>query len=463
MKHLSWYPFQRIGFAGLAFCLGLLPIALVGEVTGAGPMLLSQTGCGRATAYWEQNKIVTVGDLTHVVWLDSDRCGFKVRGRTLDRISGIWSDLITIGDAQDNHGGPGLTVDSQGYIHIVYYPHHGTFRYRRSLHPNDLTAWLPELTFGEGLSFPSLICGPDDTLFLTARRGFQDAEGNPIETRPVEQELWTKPADGAWRKTGVLLRSRYPGYAQFATALSWGLDHRTIHLNCRIYEGNPFTRDSITNTIGYMRSMDGGQSWHKSDGTPITLPANADNIEALALNHGADGLKLNSGALAVDREDQLHIPYTEETPISSRLYLASLAPGSGWLRRDLSCYLPAAAKDWKVTLSMGGGMTFSDSGRATIIAVVLNPPLEDRTLQGEWGHRTTEVVRLWSDDGLQSFQSEFLSPPDATETHWLPNIERQTGHNQVPPEAGIIYTAGGPGAHVLDLEPNNHVWWRPGG
>ncbi len=32
--------------------------------------ILSKDGCGRATAYSEFNKIVTVGKKTHVAWLD---------------------------------------------------------------------------------------------------------------------------------------------------------------------------------------------------------------------------------------------------------------------------------------------------------------------------------------------------------------------------------------------------------
>ncbi|GIT28271.1 MAG: hypothetical protein Ct9H300mP1_03170 [Planctomycetaceae bacterium] len=47
--------------------------------------LLSRSGSGRATAYAEANKIVTVGDKTHVTWLDSVKDGFRVRVRTLDR------------------------------------------------------------------------------------------------------------------------------------------------------------------------------------------------------------------------------------------------------------------------------------------------------------------------------------------------------------------------------------------
>ena len=47
--------------------------------------ILSAHGCGRATAYPQENKIVTLDDRVHVAWLDSVADGFRVRIRTLDR------------------------------------------------------------------------------------------------------------------------------------------------------------------------------------------------------------------------------------------------------------------------------------------------------------------------------------------------------------------------------------------
>src|SRR3954467_9553799 len=44
---------------------------------------LSAAGSGRATGYAEASKIVTVGDRTHVTWLDATPEGFRVRIRTL--------------------------------------------------------------------------------------------------------------------------------------------------------------------------------------------------------------------------------------------------------------------------------------------------------------------------------------------------------------------------------------------
>lgn len=128
--------------------------------------VLAADGCGRATGYAETNKIVTLDGKTHVTWLDSVAEGFRVRIRTFTHATGQWSPTITVGDAHDNHGGPALAVDSKGYLHIVYYPHHHPFRYRHSLRPNDAAEWSEETQIGERCTYPTLMVGPDDTLCI---------------------------------------------------------------------------------------------------------------------------------------------------------------------------------------------------------------------------------------------------------------------------------------------------------
>ena len=97
-----------------------------------------------------------------------------MRVRTLDRRTGDWSPTATVGEAYDNHGGPALTIDSSGFLHIVYYPHHHAMRYRKSKRPNDASEWGEEVLIGEGLTYPTFVCGQDDTLYLSGRRRFRD-------------------------------------------------------------------------------------------------------------------------------------------------------------------------------------------------------------------------------------------------------------------------------------------------
>ena len=89
------------------------------------------------------------------------------------------SDRAAAGEYED-HGGPAVTVDSEGYLHVVYFPHHHAMRYRRSKRPNETVEWEDEIQFGERLTYPTLMCGPDNTLLLTARRSFPGRRSGPL-------------------------------------------------------------------------------------------------------------------------------------------------------------------------------------------------------------------------------------------------------------------------------------------
>ena len=52
-----------------------------------------------------------------------------------------------------------------------------------------------------------------------------------------------------------------------------------------------------------------------------------------------------------------------------------------------------------------------------------------------------------------------LASPTAKEARWLPNLEKPTGFNEVPPHPGMVYTEGVAGAGLGDVL-RNRVWWR---
>ncbi|MHC4181069.1 MAG: BNR-4 repeat-containing protein, partial [Planctomycetota bacterium] len=326
--------------------------------------LLSTVGCGRATGYAEANKIVTVGDRTHVAWLDSPPEGFRVRIRTLDRRTGTWSPTYTVGEAFDNHGGPALTVDGQGYLHIVYYPHHHPFRYRRSRRPNDASGWEEEIRFGQRCTYPTLVCGPDDTLYVTGRRSFPD--------RPWQVELWTKPPGGDWRGPVPILRSRYKGYAHFQESLCWGPassgSGRTLHLCCRFHEKSDSQAYGRLQTVGYMVSRDFGRTWQRSDGSRIETPATAEEVEVLARG-GVDRQRiLRAGAMSVDSSGAAHLLYSVQENAQGRALLAVGKSQGGWRRVHLNRHLSPPWSSWELT--MPGGVTFNRRGEMILCAML---------------------------------------------------------------------------------------------
>lgn len=435
--------------------LGLRPVVAMdgGEgvveslpATPAGRFQLSRAGSGRATAYAEANKIVTRGDRTHVAWLDCDADGFAVRVCSLDRRTGAWSTVHTVGRAQDNHGGPGLTIDQSGHLHVFYFPHHEAMRYRRSVRPNDASAWEPEETFGENLTYPVPMVARDGAVWITARRSHDDA--------PWETERWMRRAEGGWERVATLLRSRVVGrYAQFQETFVWGADHRTLHMAVRIYENPAAEGGEVRTTVGYLRSPDGGQRWERGDGTPVDLPATADTVDVIARASSRQAETLGNGGLYLDDEGRPRIFYSVAGHAESRLLEATLG-GSGWRTRDLAEFLPPDRRGW--SLATPSAVTRTPDGTVVLVATVQQP--EPGVLG--WAHPTNEVVRLESRDGGRSFGGAVLGPKERAQPRWLPNIERNTGFNPVPAVPGIILTDGS-GGKTLEERLENQVWWQP--
>jgi len=427
--------------AAVAVTMGRSPWAVAGP-GAVKPFRLSRSGCGRATGYAETNKIVTWQGRTHVAWLDSTDEGFRVRVRTLERAIGEWSRVCTVGEAVDNHGGPALAVDSRGVLHVVYYPHHHRFRYRRSARPNDASQWEPEIEFGQRCTYPTLVCGPDDVLYLTCRRSF------PKE--PWQVELWKKRPDGPWEGPQVLARARYPGYSHFQESLVWGADHKRLHFCCRFHEKTDSRAYGRIQTVGYMWSDDFGASWFRADGSAIPLPATAETIDVLATGGVDAGRVLRCGAMGVDGRGRPRVLYSVTEGTRSETILAVAANGV-WRGQSLSAFLPDEFRGWQ--LAMPGGISFNADGRMFIAATI------QRLEEGEesWGHASSEVVQLTSTEG-GGFAFQLLSPLDPHTAHWLPNIERPTGHNRVPARPGVIYTAGPPGQANTDILANEVYW-----
>ena len=434
-----------IGFVGLV--LGMLAGCSAGEIEDE-RFLLSLEGSGRATAYLESPKIVSFEGKTHVAWLDSPKEGFRIRIRTMDQSSGDWSETWTIGEAQDNHGGPALTIDEEGYLHILFYSHHHPFRYRRSVRPNDASEWLPFEEFGVNLTYPALVCSKDGTLIMVARRSYDE--------RPWELEMWSKSSGEAWYRQRSLLRSRHGIYSQFAASLVWGPDHEVLHMGTRIYEILDKDGVSPLTTVGYMRSSDGGVTWEGSSGVPIKMPAKPDTIDAIASGRAKESRILNAGSIGINPEGRPFVPYSIRAQDTSQSYLATPLGEGKWRHLHLNPFLPEGYREWDVF--MHGGVSFGSSGQPVVAATMMHIAVDGV----DWGEVTTELVRFRSQDGGETFVGEAFALPSADEPRWMPNLERPTGFNEMPPEPALIYTDGVRGEALGD-QLSNRIYWLPGG
>ena len=154
--------------------------------------LLSTAGSQSATNE-AGNKIVTVGRRTHVTWQDVTPEGYFNRARTLDLDTGEWSPTYTLGSAYDDHARAVMVADADGFLHVVLSGHNTPCTYRRSRAANEASAWTDPMEIADG-TYPYLVCGPDEHLYLGMRNGNQNGV-----------ELYRRPPDGPWHHVGKVI------------------------------------------------------------------------------------------------------------------------------------------------------------------------------------------------------------------------------------------------------------------
>lgn len=378
---------------------------------------LSANGSTRATAYAMSNKIITAKGKTFVAWLDLVA---DVRMATYDIAKRQWSDTELVGQGTDNHSGPAITMDSEGYLYIAYGPHVGPFQFRKSERPCDVTAWEPVQRFGVNATYPSLVCGPDDTLHCTYRGG----------KRPLRVMYQRKPKDGKWSRPREVVHSAAPGgYTQYGNALAVAKDG-TLHLAFHIYDMHP----AAGKAAGYLRSRDGGGTWETADGREVKLPATP---KTKCFVEQGPKLDVRIGNVVLDGAGRPWITVIHLEP-GARTALLWHREGARWRPVDL---LPFVRKRLGRLAIGQAAATFDRGGTLYVAAAVLKPGVSKA-----FGHPSKEVVLLTSVDRGRTFRAVPISTPDPKLPNWLPSIERPYGPRPVGVPS-FIYTHGNIGTY----------------
>jgi hypothetical protein len=408
---------------------------------------LSATGSTRGTGYMASSKIISHDGLVHVTWLDTPGTVFV---QTLDLQGNAVTDPFLLNVGYDNHCGAAMTVDADGYLHVMCGAHcEMPFMHYVSREPWSTCYWWPGRPVSDSPTYPAMACTPDGALHLTYRWWHHiDADGGPSNYRvpPTLGYQRVQPGmswEGVGKRRGVhdfwsqpaeLVHPMVPrGYAQYGSSFAVDSTGR-LHLGFHVYDDD-FTKRGFA--VGYLRSEDSGTTWTKTDGEAIRLPAGPDEVDVLELG---DDIDMRVSNIAVGPDDNPAIVAFHREDGNAVLWEHD---GSSWNRTDLLSILHETQPNR--FFSMDGSISIDSAGNVFIAAQVVDDPTN-------WGKNDAEVVLfVRSPDGAWSVSQVSDGDPDVPS--WHPSLERVTSAFQTMGTPYLLYTKGAnaPGCETYEF------------
>jgi hypothetical protein len=403
----------------------LLFVLTANSLAATEPAIVSTNGSERATV-GDGNKIVTYHGKTHVVWQDISSEGYLNQVRSFVHKTNEWTEPVTLGHGVDNHARPIMTIDHDGYLHVILSGHNSPVLWRQSVRPNDSSAWTEPVEVGEG-TYPVLLCDRENNLYMTMRAN-----------NHAGVDLFKKPASGKWSKINRIVKNaeKYrEAYAAFHMQMAFGPDG-VLHAVIDFYEGQDEVGRGFHQAVCYLKSPDGGKTWQKADGTLATTPARPEDMDILVRSTESRVERLpkpeyRNDGIVVDSKGKPYVFYTSHSDAPGQLYMATLDKNNIWQKRSISYLLEL---NWPGMRNTGGKITIQEDDR--ICAFMTLTPFNDEWIEGRPTRamhmqvRTDQrLVLVSSADGGKTFEANSILEPGAT--YNAPNMEKPSGANRV--------------------------------
>lgn len=247
------------------------PRKVNGRIEVGEPILISDMCIGLSAHSGIPSSVVSQGSKIHVAWGEATDPELDVPGvptyvATYDRETGELSEPALVGygpPANDVHNSPSITIDSEGYLHVLIGTHGRPFGYARSLQPNDASGgWTESRLLGDGLSqtYVGFVCGPDDTLHSVFRLWRSGVEPHPRSSFGTLAHQ-AMPRGQFWGEPQVLVVPPFSEYSVYYHRLT--IDRRgRLFLSKDCWSTFWFYRnDHVGDWRTLMTSPDGGRTW----------------------------------------------------------------------------------------------------------------------------------------------------------------------------------------------------------
>jgi hypothetical protein len=221
-------------------------------------------------------RIVRVGETSFIGYSERVGDSWHIRIRSFDHRSRALGPVCEVASGTDDHSIMALAADSRGVLHCVS-GGHGAVVYTRTVRPADAGTWTaPEIVSAEG-TYNMMVVDREDRLYVFYRREW------------VNLEMRSRPAGGPWDPpVHIASTTGDKGFYIMGIALGNEPGRQSLHVVGHFY-GEPeayglaWPKEKYGYRIRpwYIRSLDGGATWEKADGTPLPLPFADTAIDVL--------------------------------------------------------------------------------------------------------------------------------------------------------------------------------------
>jgi hypothetical protein len=249
----------------------LLPEEMDGDLSSVTVVPVSSHCIGISAHSGIVSSLVSRDNRVHLVWAEATEPGVDVPGvptyvATYDRSSGTLSEKVLVAygpPPNDCHNSPSITMDSEGYLHVVAGTHGSPFPYARSLKPNDTqSGWTEAEVAKQGArqTYIGLVCGPDDTLHMAFRLWLSGTQWHPVSMAGTLACMRKRPGE-PWSEPRPLIIPPFSEYSIYYHRLTIDRAGR-LFLSYSYYTTYWFYRnDQRGSNRAVLMSDDGGEHW----------------------------------------------------------------------------------------------------------------------------------------------------------------------------------------------------------
>lgn len=289
---------------------------------------------------------------TYLVWMNGQNPAWATIV-VFNHATNVFEDVNKIFQMSDmdGHRSPTIHIDGAGYIYVFGGSHGDATQVWKSNAPYSTANWTKKASITGDTSYPQPHEMEPGMVSVFHRRG--------MEWGVVRS--WDGFATvGTYRSLVSATNPSVEGV--YALTRSEG---NTIHMIWTVLDFGT----QIRKHVWYAKSIDGGLNWSKSDGTPYTLPINAQSAEKI-FDSGADQVNLQDLQIAPD--GNVVAMFSSGTVGGTWSYKVSCYDGTDWVAQtipaaadrqfDCGALLIESSSDFRAILPSGVGQVGEDGG-----------------------------------------------------------------------------------------------------